>query len=808
MLRELCSLPFVLSTPLFALPQNYKLPPQDVVDLLDAPTLPGMRLSPDAQWLLVTERPSMPSLPEVGKPWLGLAGLRIDPAANAPQQLSFDRGLVLRTLDGANSRRVALPQGARIGSVDWSHDSARFAFTLVADDRVELWVCATNDAKPQRVALHLNTIFGGYEWMPDGERLLVKLVPDARAAAPVLPRDPSGPTTMESAGKKSPVRTFQDLLTNEHDALLFEHFGRSQLAIVDPNSGTTTNIGAPDLFVATDVSPDGEHVLVARAHRPFSYVLTYDRFPRRTEVWSKSGALEYIVSDAPLQDVIPIEGVPTGPRNIAWRPNERATLVWVEALDGGDPKAKALQRDKWLAFAAPFKGFANELLRTQHRARGLSWFADPKLVLATDYDRDRRWTRATLHTLDNSAAAIVLEDRSVNDRYGNPGSLLTMTRADGTRVVRRVGDWIYRAGEGDSTEGARPFLARQNIATHATERLWSCDIGTYESVAAFRDSTADGVPTIVTRRETPLEPPNLHLRDLAAKSATQMTNFADPQPQIRGIAKRLVTYERDDGVKLSATLYTPANYVEGTRLPLVVWAYPLEFNDASTAGQVGGSPFRFTQIRGLSQLVFLTQGYAVMDDATMPIVGDPETMNDTFIAQIGAAAKAAIDKAAALGVADPARVGVGGHSYGAFMTANLLAHTDLFKAGCARSGAYNRSLTPFGFQSERRTIWEAPQIYAQLSPFNFADKINEPLLLIHGEKDANPGTFPIQSERLYQAVSGNGGTVRLVLLPEESHGYSARASVLHVQAESIEWFDRYVKGEPPVVDASAPKVAR
>jgi dipeptidyl aminopeptidase/acylaminoacyl peptidase len=272
-----------------------------------------------------------------------------------------------------------------------------------------------------------------------------------------------------------------------------------------------------------------------------------------------------------------------------------------------------------------------------------------------------------------------------------------------------------------------------------------------------------------------------------------LTHYKDPAPQLRSIKKELVTYKRPDGVQLSFTLYLPPDYKPGERLPTIVWAYPLEFNDAGTAGQVVGSPNLFTTLNGNSILFMLTQGYAILDNATMPVVGDPETVNNTYIEQIVASAKAAIDKAVDMGVTDRNRVGVGGHSYGAFMTANLLAHSDLFRAGVARSGAYNRTLTPFGFQSERRTLWQAPEMYARVSPFMYADKIKTPLLLIHGEADNNPGTFPVQSERMYQAIKGNGGTVRLVLLPLESHGYVARESVEHVLYEMISWFDRWVK---------------
>jgi dipeptidyl aminopeptidase/acylaminoacyl peptidase len=370
---------------------------------------------------------------------------------------------------------------------------------------------------------------------------------------------------------------------------------------------------------------------------------------------------------------------------------------------------------------------------------------------------------------------------------------VTERDASGKSVVRQDGNWVYRTGRGASKEGDLPFIDRQDLETLETQRLWRCESGTYESVVTIAESGADRKPTIITVAETTTTPSNYFLRDLEAEDRMALTQFPDPTPQIRGIKKQLVKYERSDGVPLSATLYLPADYKEGTRLPLLVWAYPREYNDASTAGQISGSPWRFTRMRGITHLTLLTQGYAIMDAATMPVIGDPETMNDTFVEQIVSSAQAAIDKAVEMGVADRDRVCVGGHSYGAFMTANLLAHCDLFKAGVARSGAYNRTLTPFGFQSERRSFWNAKDVYFNISPFMHADKINEPILLIHGEKDNNSGTFPIQSKRMYQAVKGNGGTVRLCMLPEESHGYRARESVLHSQAEMIAWFDKYVK---------------
>ena len=778
---------------------EYRTPPQNVVDIVDAAPPPRVSTSPDASWMLLVERPAMPSIEDVARPWIGLAGLRLDPALNARHRTSFETGLTLRDRAGERSVELDLPEDARIASLSWSHDSVHFGFTLVGDDGLELWLGTVPDGELVRVGAGLNGMFGsGWTWMPDGEGVVVAFVPADRGEAPAAQRVPTGPTTMETSGGASPLRTYQDLLSSPHDEDLFEHHAASRLAVINPWTQSTL-VFEPALITDFEPSPDGKHLLVTRLKRPFSYLMPYWNFPHTIEVWGVLPGPPTVVADVPLAENIPIGGVRLGRRNVSWRADSGdgpQRLVFVEALDGGDPKAEVEHRDRWYSLEAPFDGEPTALFETEERAMGMTWMDTPGHVLASEYDRDRRWLRTTLRDLnDPTAEPRVVEDRSIRERYANPGRMLMRASADGVWRVRQDGDWVYRSGAGSSPEGDRPFLDRQNLTTLETERLWRCEPGHYESVAAVVDSSAERAPTIITVHESPEEPPNYRLRDLAEDGApVALTHFPDPTPQLRGISKRLVTYERADGVPLSATLYLPADYEEGTRLPLVVWAYPIEFNDKATAGQVSGSDSRFTRIGGSSHLFFLTQGYAVMDRATMPIIGDAETMNDTFIEQIVGAAQAAIDHAVELGVADGERVGVGGHSYGAFMTANLLAHCDLFDAGIARSGAYNRTLTPFGFQSERRTLWQARDVYAMISPFFHADKINEPLLMIHGEKDSNSGTYPIQSERMYHAIKGNGGTARLVLLPEEDHGYRARESVLHTLAEMIDWFDTHVKG--------------
>ncbi len=775
--------------------QGYRLPPQEVVDIIDAPPPPSVSFSPDRQWMLMIERDAMPSIADVSRRMLRLAGMRIDPAANGPFVTSYMRGLSIRKRDAEQATVVPMPPGSQLADVSWSHTSRHFAFAVVTDEGQQLWIASVDQPdQPKMLTDRLSAVMGGIDWMPDGESVLCQLVPADRGSEPVAKLTPAGPNIQESSGNTSPTRTYQDLLSNPYDEALFEYYATCQLATFDA-SGQQHNINQPHIYSSVSSSPDGEHLLVTTLHKPFSYLMTMRSFPQKIQVWDLDGDLVYEVADVPMAENIPIEGVRTGPRNVQWKPGEPATLVWVEALDGGDPKKKVDHRDRLMVTAAPF-GEPTELLRIEHRAFGFSSMADPSLIVTTEYDRDRRWIRALMHDLKQpGTTAKVLMDRSIRDRYGDPGRIVMQPDQSGHMRALQDGDWVYRIGQGATPKGNLPFIDRQNLKTLESDRLWQCNEGTYESVVAIGNSAENAKPVVITSRETATSPANYYLRDLEAGTTKPLTDFPDPTPQIRGIKKQLVKYEREDGVSLSATLYLPADYKEGQRLPLIVWAYPREFNDPQTAGQISGSPHRFTRMSGITHLTLLTQGYAIMDAATMPVIGDPETMNDTFIDQIVSSAKAAIDKAVEMGVADGNRVGVGGHSYGAFMTANLLAHCDLFDAGVARSGAYNRTLTPFGFQSERRSFWKAKDVYFNISPFMHADKINEPILLIHGEADNNSGTFPVQSKRLYQAVKGNGGTVRLVMLPNESHGYRARESVLHTQAEMIDWFDRYVKNK-------------
>lgn len=776
--------------------ESYKKPPKEVLNILNAPVTPNASVSPARDNVLLLTGLRYPPLADLAQPMLRLAGRRINPASNSPHRLQYSVAMSLKRVADGSEVKIDVPPGAKISGVQWSDDGKHFAFLNTTPTRVELWVGDSATGKIHNLkAIAVNSVIGDpVSWMPDNRTLLVQLVPTTRGPAPVEPTVPTEPNTQESSGRPGPVRTYEDLLKTPYDERLFEYYATSRLALVDAAAGTSKAIGDAAIFESVDASPDGQHLLVSRLHKPFSYLFTDSDFPKDIEVWDAKGILVYKVASLPLADQVPIDGVITGPRNVRWRPDEPATLVWAKALDNGDPKKKVDHRDSILMLKAPFTGQPVELFKTENRYTATIWGERDGLVLVFDYDRDKRWTRAfMLNANKPGVAAKMIWSRNQQDRYKDPGTPV-LRALGGQRVMMQSGDSIYLVGSGSSPEGDRPFLDRFNLQTLKSERIFRSEANSYETVVAL---LSDDGSKFITRRESPTEAPNYYVVSASGAGPRALTQFPDPTPQLRGIKKQLVTYKRADGVQCSFTLYLPPNYKEGTRLPTVVWAYPLEFNDANTAGQVTGSTQRATSITGPSHLFFLMEGYAVLDNATMPVVGSPETVNNTYIEQIVMSAKAAIDKATEMGVTDPDRVGVGGHSYGAFMTVNLLAHSDLFRAGIARSGAYNRTLTPFGFQNERRTLWEAPDLYLKVSPFMYANKINEPLLMTHGEADDNTGTFPIQSERMYQALKGSGATVRLVMLPHEAHGYAGRESIEHVLYEMINWFDKYVKNAPP-----------
>jgi len=780
--------------------EGYQTPAPELAALVDAPVTPSVSLSPDRSLLLISARASLPSIAQVAAPELKIAGLRINPRTNGPSRTRPSNSLSFGSLDGVERAVTGLPEGATIRNTRWSPDGRHVVFTHDAATSIELWIVEVASAQARRLSdIEVNDAYlgGPLDWSPDGRAVYALAVPLGRGAAPSAPLVPAGPIIEENEGGLAPARTYQDLLKNQHDETLLEYYGTSQLVRVSVD-GEVERLGQPGLIRGADPSPDGRYVLVETTSRPFSYQVPASRFPNRIEVWDTKGNAVHVVANLPLRDKVPTSfgSVPAGVRSTSWRPDVDATLYWVEAQDGGDAGAPAEIRDKLFTHAAPFAGQPAELAALALRYGGVRW-AEDGFGLLTENWFSTRVRRTYRFDSDVPGELQLLFDVSTEDIYNDPGQPMLRTNARGRAVLHTTdgGRSIYLAGRGSSPEGNRPFLRKLDLASGAEEELFRSEAPYYEGPVALLE---DG--RVLTRRESRDEPVNFFVRDPSGGSVAAITDFPHPYPQFAGVRKEVIQYERDDGVPLSATLYLPADYDAGRDgpLPTFVWAYPTEFKSAAAAGQRRDSPYQFTRINYSGAVPYVTRGYAVLDNASMPVIGEGDAEpNDTFRPQLVANAKAAIDEGVRRGVVDPDRVAVGGHSYGAFMTGNLLAHSDLFRAGISRSGAYNRTLTPFGFQREERLFWEDPELYFGMSPFMHADKVNEPILLIHGEEDNNSGTFPLQSRRFYAALKGLGATVRLVMLPGESHGYQGRESVLHVLWETDRWLDKHVKNAPP-----------
>ncbi|MDQ2988078.1 MAG: prolyl oligopeptidase family serine peptidase [Pseudomonadota bacterium] len=815
MRKSLPVVPLALSIITAAPPTHaqYQLPPAPLQAIVDAPRAPALSLSPKRNLAAMIATPELPSIVEVAQPELKLAGLRLNPRTYSPSRFSFGTGLTLLDISTQAELKVSgLPKPLRLADTAWSPDQRYLAFTHVAyadkggESKVELWLVdiATRAARKLTTQPMSYVAGAGFSWLPDASGLLVNLRPAALGKAPLATGIPSGPSIQDSQSNSGArqLRTYPDLLKNEEDAKLFEHYATIQLALVDL-AGKTRLVGAPDMFVGARVAPNGKYILTQALQRPFSYVVPASAFANRVDVRDLSGKPLHLVADKPLEEGLPPgnDAVSAGVRSVSWRVDAPATLVWAEAQDGGDPAKPAEVRDVVYMQAAPFAGKPVVLAKLGSRYNGIQWGRGDLALLSEGWYKTRAVKTWRIAPDTPAAAPELVFAYSAEDRYNNPGRPVVQSDGAGLpRLLIGLDDTILLDGAGASNEGDRPFIDRFSLVSKKKERLFQSAAPHYENVVAV---LSDDGTRLLSTRESPTERPNYFIRDLTKggdAQLTALTRFAHPTPQLKEVQKEQIRYKRADGVDLTATLLLPPNYdpKRDGPLPLLMWAYPAEFKSASAASQTTGSPYRFNAISFWGPAAFLAMGYAVLDNPSMPIVGAGEAEpNDTYLPQLIADAEAAVNEVVRRGVAERHRIAIGGHSYGAFMTGNLLAHTRLFRAGIARSGAYNRTLTPFGFQAEERPFWKAQEVYNVMSPFNNADKIKDALLMIHGEQDNNPGTFPIQSERMFQAIKGLGGTARLVMLPNESHAYRARESIMHMLNETNLWLDKYVKNAKP-----------
>ncbi|MFZ1527081.1 MAG: prolyl oligopeptidase family serine peptidase [Saprospiraceae bacterium] len=782
---------------------TWQKPPKEIMDVLNAPLLPSVWTSPTGKYMIMADPIIYPPLEELASDMLKLAGIRVNPRNNGNHGEHGGTSLRIFNITNKVTTPLSIPKDAELIDVKWTVDGQRFALSIDHKDHIGLWIGDIKGNLKEVKGLALNKLLGtAVTWLPDQKKLLLLRIPK-RGNPPVAPAIPKGPEIKEGKGAiaRSTYES-RNLLETAHDGELFTYYATSEPVVYDTEKGTYQVLGASAPYTGVEFSPSGNYILAERLVGPWSNEVAFWRFAQEIEIWDKNGKKVSTVASLPLADAVPVQGVPLGARSVGWRSTSPNTLFWIEALDGGNPVAEATHRDKLMSLEAPFTGKAKEVFRAEHRIIGSgSWGEKEGMLMLTQWERKKRWVYVWLLDVDKGTSRIWF-DLNQNDSYNNPGNPLFKQLANGQYVMREKNGSIYFSGSGASDKGNRPFLDLKELGTGKSERLFRCDTIKYEYFVGF----AEDENNIILRSESTVEVPNYYLGTFGNKKEKAeageaerelirkpITNFTDPSPELRKITKKIVKYQREDGVQLSFQLNLPPNYVEGKRVPTVLYAYPLEYSGASEAGQISGSDKRFMRIYGPSHLFFLLQGYAVLDQTAMPMIGDPETTYNTFVPQLVADAEAAVKKAVEMGVADPERIGVIGHSHGALMVANLLAHTELFKAGIARSGSYNKTNQPFGFQAERRSLFEARDVYIQLSPTFFADKINEPILIIHGNDDSNPGTLTYQSEVLYEAVRGSGGTARLVLLPHEDHGYSAKENIEHVLWEQLRWFDKHLK---------------
>ncbi|XP_009142541.1 probable glutamyl endopeptidase, chloroplastic isoform X2 [Brassica rapa] len=821
-----------------ALGTGYRLPPPEIRDIVDAPPVPALSFSPHRDKILFLKRRALPPLADLARPELKLAGVRIDGYCNTRSRMSFYTGLGIHQLlpDGTLSPEkeiTGIPDGGKINFVTWSNDGKHLAFSIRVDEdgnssKPVVWVAdvETGEARPlfKSEDIYLNAIFESFVWIGDST-LLVSTIPSSRGDPPKKPLVPPGPKTLSN--EKSDVvqvRTFQDLLKDEYDADLFDYYATSQLVLASLD-GTAKEVGPPAVYTSLDPSTDHKYLLVSSLHRPYSFIVTCGRFPKKVEVWTADGRFVRQLCDLPLAEDIPIasNSVRKGMRSINWRADKPSTLYWAETQDGGDAKVEVSPRDiVYMQSAEPLAGEEPEVLhKLDLRYGGISWCDDALALVYESWYKTRRTRTWVISPGSNDVSPRILFDRSSEDVYSDPGSTMLRRTASGTYVIAKIkkendeGTYVLLNGSGATPQGNVPFLDLFDINTGNKERIWESDKEKYfETVVALMSDQKEGdlrmeELKILTSKESKTENTQYSLQLWPDRKVQQITNFPHPYPQLASLQKEMIRYQRKDGVQLTATLYLPPGYdpSKDGPLPCLFWSYPGEFKSKDAASQVRGSPNEFAGIGSTSALLWLARRFAILSGPTIPIIGEgDEEANDRYVEQLVASAEAAVDEVVRRGVAHPSKIAVGGHSYGAFMTANLLAHAPhLFSCGIARSGAYNRTLTPFGFQNEDRTLWEATNVYVEMSPFMSADKIKKPILLIHGEEDNNPGTLTMQSDRFFNALKGHGALCRLVILPHESHGYSARESIMHVLWETDRWLQKYCVPNTSDADSSPDK---
>ena len=779
---------------------GYQIPKKELLDLIDVDLAPTVLRNTKNTVMVLLSRSTYKSIADLSRKELRIAGLRVDPKRFIGSRTTYYNKVELVDFEKGKTRLLVagLPNKPQLTNFIWSPDEKMIAMTHTSDSSVELWILDVTTRKAKKLSSQpINATMGNsINWFKSSKELLVKLIPKDRED--IIDQSvvvPTGPKVTENNGEKAQNRTYQDLIKNPTDAKNFTQLSRSEIYKIDLN-GNKSHFLEARMYRGVSVSPDGKYVMVSFVKEPFSYLVPYYRFPTETHVYDLDAQLVKLISDNPLQEVLPkgFMAVSTNKRDIGWRKDKPSTIYYVGALDKGNPEIKVPYRDALYEWEAPFGQKSILLTKTINRYAGIIWGNDLNAIIYDRWWNSRNSKTYTFSPSKPDIPARVIVDRNYQDRYSDPGDFVTRKGKYGENILALDGNNAFLLGDGFSEKGQFPFLDQINLKSNKKNR-------TYQSTYTDKFEQLYDYDIIEKklsiRIESKNEYPNYFTRSLDKKhTLKQQTFFENPFKNLENVGKELISYKRKDGLDLSGILYTPEGFDKNNpkQLPMILWAYPREYKDKSSAAQKINNPNRFLYPSWGSPIYWVTQGYLVLDRAAFPIIGEgTDEPNDSFRTQLVANAEAAINAVVEKGYADRNRIAVGGHSYGAFMVANLLSHSNLFAAGIARSGAYNRTLTPFGFQSESRSYWEAPEVYYTMSPFMHADKMKTPLLLVHGEADNNSGTYPLQSERYYNALKGLGATTRLVMFPRESHGYRAKETILHLIWEQDQWLEKYVK---------------
>jgi dipeptidyl aminopeptidase/acylaminoacyl peptidase len=789
---------------------SYQKPSKSILDLADYERAPSVSMDTKKEYMLLSYRNTYKTLDDLNQEELRLGGLRINPVTNISSTVTYITNIKLRKIKEKDEVQVSgLPENPRISNISWSPNDKKISFSHSTNSGVQLWVVDVASAKATKLTeATVNANLGNpFTWFNDNETILVKMLPKNRAALLDAKKDlPTGPIISNANGSKSQNRTYPDMLKNKNDEINFENIMTSELYKVNLN-GTTTLFKTADMYAGESFSPDGNYLMLTTIQKPFSYIVPLSRFPSKSVIYNKAGNEVKVVNEVPLTEIIPkgFMAVRKGKRNMSWRTDKPATLSYAEALDGGDPANKVEFRDEVFLWNAPFDGSATSLVKTPQRFSNVIWGNDNTAIISDEWYDTRNTKMYVINPSNPNQAPKVIFDRNSQDVYSDPGNFETRKNQYNKYVLAIENDNAYLIGDGFTKNGQFPFISEFNLKTLQPKRLYT---------SAYKDKKEDVLEiedfkkgTVLVQIQSKNDYPNYYFRNIKQKnSLTPITAFKNPFESIKNVSKEVIKYKRKDGVELSGTLYLPVGYdkVKKEKMPLLIWAYPAEYKDKNSAGQSTQNPNEFTFPSYGSFVYWVTKGYVVLDDASFPIIGEGTTEpNDNFMSQLVDNAEAAINAVDALGYINKKKVAIGGHSYGAFMVANLLTHSNLFACGIARSGAYNRTLTPFGFQSEQRNYWERPDVYNTMSPFMNAEKMKTPMLLVHGEADNNPGTFTLQTERYFQALKGLGAPARMVILPKEAHSYVAKENILHLLWEQDQFLEKYLKNNEEVKTKTA-----